>query len=66
MVPGRDRSARSLRATDTPVLVERRGTVDRRLIDALALVDVVRAPVRRHGALVRERAGGVVRPRSPP
>lgn len=60
MVCRRDGPARALRAADAPVLVECRSALDRRLVDARALVDVVRAPIGGDGALVSEPAGGVV------
>ncbi len=41
MVPGRHRSAGTVRAADGPVLVESRGTLDGGLVDTLGLVDIV-------------------------
>jgi hypothetical protein len=63
VVARRHRAARAVRLPDAPVLVERRRARDRRLVHALRLVNVVRAAVGGHGALVREPAGRVVRPK---
>jgi hypothetical protein len=49
-----------VRATDAPVLVERRRALDRRLVHALTLVNIVRATVGGHSALVGEPTGRIV------
>jgi len=61
VVCGSDCSARALRAADGPVLLEGRGTDDRGLVGACALVDIVGATIRGDGTLVCAAAGGVVR-----
>jgi len=60
VVRGGDSSAGAVALADRPVLVEGRGALDRRLIDALSFVDVVCRAVRGETALERRAGGGVV------
>jgi hypothetical protein len=61
VVYGCNYTARTLRSTDRPVLVERCGPLDGRLIDALSFVDVIGSSITSEGTLEREAGAGIVR-----
>lgn len=61
VVRGRDGAARAVRLTHGPVLVERCGALDGRLVHARLLVDVVGGAVGDDGALERAAGRRVVR-----
>jgi len=58
VVASGDGSTSTLRLADTPVLLEGRGALNGWLIGAGGLVDVIRAAIGGHGALVRSAAAG--------
>lgn len=60
MIRGGDGSANTGVVADGPVLVKGRSTNDRRLVDLLVLVDLIRTSIAGNRALVGQTGGGVV------
>lgn len=62
MISRCNRPANPLTLPHAPKLLKRRRPIDTRLVRAGRLIDIVRPAVRRHGALFRGPAAGVVGP----